>query len=770
MRAVWRAARAAVRRRRLQTLVIGLVTLVSTGSIVVALGLVDAASAPFDTVFAQQRGPHVVATYDPARVSDEKLARAVRDPSVAAVAGPYGQASVTLPDGAHHFGLGEELRVVGRPGPGGPVGRVELWAGRWASGPGEIVLNRQSDWSRADLGRHLQVPSGPRLTIVGFAFDLSRTADAWVAPEQLTALGRTATQVLFRFRAADTEERLRDQLAAVNAGLPKDALGGSRSHLALKDQISGSARAYAPYLLAFGVLGIAVSVLIVAHVVSGAVVSGFRHIGILKALGFTPGQVVGVYLTMVGLPALVGCVLGTVVGNLVARPFFGFVFTGPDAGVFHDEVAVPGWVNAVTLLGMPAVCVLAALAPSVRAHRLSAARAISAGSATGRGRARTVQRRLAGSALPRSVSLGMGLPFARPGRSALTLAAVVLGVTTVTFATGLATTMTRFGNAGRDAYDITVYAMAYADGEEVRPRHGDRELHALLGALPGAREVTARANVDVRGAGSVQPVMLEGRRGDRPDLGDVLTEGRWNRAAGEVVAGSAFLRQNDLEVGDRLRLERGALHTQVLIVGELMQSDGRLVVTDWPTLTALAPGERPIAYHVRLGEGTDPAAYARAARAADPGTSPTPRGPNTASQTIVGSASVLTLALAVVASLGVFNTVVLTTRERRRDLGMLKSIGMTPRQVMVMTVVSMGVLGVAGSLLGIPLGMAGYELVVPPMAEAVDLVLPATMTDVWRPPVLGGLALAGVVIAVLGALIPARGAARLTVAQVLRNE
>ncbi|MFK4265722.1 FtsX-like permease family protein [Streptomyces milbemycinicus] len=36
--------------------------------------------------------------------------------------------------------------------------------------------------------------------------------------------------------------------------------------------------------------------------------------------------------------------------------------------------------------------------------------------------------------------------------------------------------------------------------------------------------------------------------------------------------------------------------------------------------------------------------------------------------------------LTVVAALGVFNTVVLNTRDRRRDLGMLKSIGMTPRQ------------------------------------------------------------------------------------------
>ncbi|MGW3146174.1 hypothetical protein ACWDG1_16115 [Streptomyces sp. NPDC001177] len=42
-------------------------------------------------------------------------------------------------------------------------------------------------------------------------------------------------------------------------------------------------------------------------------------------------------------------------------------------------------------------------------------------------------------------------------------------------------------------------------------------------------------------------------------------------------------------------------------------------------------------------------------------------GPNNTTRTIIGSASVLTLMLAVVASLGVFNTVVLNTHDRRRD-------------------------------------------------------------------------------------------------------
>ena len=68
--------------------------------------------------------------------------------------------------------------------------------------------------------------------------------------------------------------------------------------------------------------------------------------------------------------------------------------------------------------------------------------------------------------------------------------------------------------------------------------------------------------------------------------------------------------------------------------------------------------------------------------------------------------TLLTLVLGMVAALGVFNTVVLNARERRRDLGMLKSIGMTPRQVTVMMVTSMGALGVVGGLVGVPLGIA----------------------------------------------------------------
>ncbi|WP_254552722.1 FtsX-like permease family protein [Kitasatospora sp. MMS16-BH015] len=143
---------------------------------------------------------------------------------------------------------------------------------------------------------------------------------------------------------------------------------------------------------------------------------------------------------------------------------------------------------------------------------------------------------------------------------------------------------------------------------------------------------------------------------------------------------------------------------------------------------------------------------------------------NQATLTIVSFAVLFTLMLAAVAALGVFNTVVLTTHERRRNLGMLKSIGMTPRQVTVMMVTSMAALGTLGGLIGLPLGVLAHRLVVPASVRAAGIDLPVSMLHVWHAPGLTLLALAGIAIAVLGALVPARSAARLPIAEVLRSE
>ncbi|MDG6104693.1 FtsX-like permease family protein [Dactylosporangium aurantiacum] len=772
MSAVWRAARAAVRRRRLQTVVIGIVVLFSTATIVVALRLLDASSAPFERVFDEQAGAHVTAVYEPGTAGSAAPAGAV------AVAGPFAQVVLAAPQDTGMLYLPGTLTVVGRADPAGPVDRVDVWDGRWATAPGEIVV---ADLPPApgyhppsQVGTVVQLRGAPPLTVVGLAYSVSRTADAWVAPAQLAQLGPTAEQVLYRLPGEPSE-------AAVDgftAALPAGGLLATQSYQVIKEAVAAGPGAYVPFLVVFGILGLLVAVLVVANVVSGAVVSGYRHIGVLKAIGFTPAQVVAVYLTMVSVPAVAGSLLGAAAGEVTARP----LLTNAFLGLGFSGAVGSGWgVQLTATLGVLAVVLLAALLPALRARRLPAAEAISAGSAPRSGRGLRVQRWLSGARLPRSVSLGLGLPFARPARTALTVAAVVLGVTTVTFASGLATTVARFSEIA-DRVETAPVAVrplnpSFGQGQSGR---SDEEVERLLRSLPGTRYVTAELALEIPVVGQTQAITVLFLRGDRDRVGlkEAIVAGRWMRAPGEVVVPSTLLHERGLAVGDRLTLEAGGgRRAEVTVVGETMSGGvgGAHLLTGWETLERLRP-ERPVGnhevlYEVALTPGTAIPAYLASVRAADPGLNAWDNsGRNPFTVTMIALSGALSLMLGTVAALSVLNTVLLNVRERRRDLGMLKSIGMTPRQVVVMTVTSMAGLGLAGGLVGVPAGVLAHRFVVPLATSAARVDVPLALLHVWQPWTLLALAVTGAVIAVLGALVPARAAARLTIAEVLHTE
>nr|BEK67368.1 hypothetical protein KPHV_45950 [Kitasatospora purpeofusca] len=769
MSAVWTASRAAVKRRRLQTFVIGLVVLCSTTTVLLALTLLGAASGPFEKAFAEQRGAHAVVTFDTTKVSPEQLARTARQPGVEAAAGPFGQAVVDIPKDWLWMAAGT-LTVVGRADPAGPVDRIELLEGHWATAPGEIVVNWsvQGSPGTALLGTRLETPGGPALTVVGFATSMSKSASGWVSPEQMAALHPTSAQMLYRFTESSTEARLSAAVAGATAGLSAESSTGVQTWLTLKQAYSALVDSYLPFMTLFGILGLLVSILIVGNVVSGAVVSGYRHIGVLKALGFTPNQVVAVYLTMLSVPAVAGCVLGTLAGNALAGPILKVAFTGIDVGRASVGGVSP-WVSVACLLGMPALVLLTALVPALRAHRLPAAQVISAGAAPRTGRGLRVQRILGATRLPRAVSLGLGQPFARPARTLLTLAAIALGVTTVTLSTGLTSTMAAFGNVGKEDGGARIQVETGSPGNSrPTPLLGDQQIEDRLRSLPGAAGVRARALSQASMAGQSQPVFADFYRGDDSSYDHLIVKGRAPAAAGEIVAGPAFLTQRGLKLGDRVALELNGRTVSVTVVGQLIEGNARALEASWDTLARLAPAAQATEYTVRLAPGADARAYVEAVEAVDPGlhASVTDSG-NVGTATVIAFSTVFTVLLTLVASLGVFNTVLLNTRERRRDLGMLKSIGMTPRQVVVMTVTSVAGLGAVGGLLGIPLGIMAHRLVV----DHVGVVdFPEEMKDVWHAPQLAAMLLAGVAIAVLGALLPARSAARTTIASVLHTE
>jgi predicted lysophospholipase L1 biosynthesis ABC-type transport system permease subunit len=120
--------------------------------------------------------------------------------------------------------------------------------------------------------------------------------------------------------------------------------------------------------------------------------------------------------------------------------------------------------------------------------------------------------------------------------------------------------------------------------------------------------------------------------------------------------------------------------------------------------------------------------------------------------------------LLAVALANLLTTALLVVRERVRDLGILKAVGLTPRDVRLSVVSSHGLLGVLAALVGIPLGVGVFLL--------VYRLVNGTTEDAAVPPWWQlGLLFPGVVLLVaLGCWVPARLAARLPVVDALRYE
>ncbi len=73
---------------------------------------------------------------------------------------------------------------------------------------------------------------------------------------------------------------------------------------------------------------------------------------------------------------------------------------------------------------------------------------------------------------------------------------------------------------------------------------------------------------------------------------------------------------------------------------------------------------------------------------------------------IFGLFDALAAVAVLIAALGIVNTLTMNVIERVREIGILRAAGMSRQQVWRSVVVEAGVLGLAGALLGIVLGLA----------------------------------------------------------------
>ncbi|MER7846444.1 FtsX-like permease family protein [Kitasatospora sp. NPDC096077] len=794
MSAMGKVVRAGVGRKRVQTLVMVLTTMMSVTACILALGLVVAAQAPYERSFTEQHGAHLNVLYDPTRASPAQLAAAAHAPGVTASVGPY--PAVTLQP---RSGPDTKIPPPGSPLPpmtlvgraqDGPMDDLRITMGRWIEGPGEVVfLDGHSPLAVGDSAQFPDLPGHPTLKVVGLAASVSWSADGWVAPEQvagLTAPGTVpAAQYLYRFAHAASDADVDADSAAIAAAVPSGAVVKATTNRPAREEANRTASTFVPFVTAFGVLGLAMSVLIIGVVVSGAVSAATRRIGILKSLGFTPAQVARAYVGQALIPAGVGTALGVLGGNLFAVPVLGMAHKALRGGL----LGIPLWVDAVVAVAALGAVAGTALVPALRAGRLRTVEALAVGrtapgakrAAAGAGRAGAaglpsrLQNLIGRLPLPRAFSLGLASPLNRPGRSATTAAAVVLGTVGVTLCVGLTLSLGLFQQGLSADRGGKVVVQAPIDGDKAVDHVDEAAVRKAIESRPGTRAWYSSVPTPVAVAGNTGRSQVVAYSGDASWSGFQLVKGRWFHGPGEVAVSAAFLRANQAKVGDTVTLTDHGHSTPAKISGEVLTVED-VVFLDRASLEPLGGPihVEALSFHIDLTPGTDAKAYADGLDAAvepmglsaDPGEDHL----NIVVLAMNTLAVTLTLLLAVVAGLGVLNTVLLDTRERVHDLGVFKALGMSPRQTIGMVLTSVCGSGLVAGLVGVPIGIAVHHLVMPAMAEAAGLGVPDQDLTVFSPTVVGPLILGGLVLALLGALLPATWAARTRTVTALRTE
>jgi putative ABC transport system permease protein len=779
VRAILSVIRADLGQRRLQTAVVTVIVILVSATTTMALSVLTLAVHPFQQAFDDQRGGHVV-VFLSRTATAEQITQAAASVG-ARVGGPFLTTTVSLRKGQQRW----EIQATGRGDPGGDVEQLRLVAGRWHQNPGEVVLTKSfADLRRIGIGDRVSItsitPGRPLIdfTVVGEVVDVDdgdanfTTQWSWMSEADVHRLApddAIGWRVPFRFDHSPAGPELTESLIRMLATLPPDVYLDSQTYLELQKVFTVINSLILSFLVAFSVFALVAAAAIVANLVAGIVIASYRQVGIVKALGFTPAQVVQVFLGHMLVPTLAGCLVGVPLGTVASQPILNYSsrLLGLPA---RPIVSVP--VDLAALAGVLLAVALAALVPALRGGRLSAVRALTVGSSPNPTRASRLAHRASRlRRLPRPVSLGVGEVFVRPARSLVIALAIMVGVAALTFAYGLRGSLQLFVSETSSPLSGVLVVRT--------PSFSDARAMQIIDSQPEVSNVVAVTSSLMVVSGVDDPVLAWEYRGDSSKLDLHLFKGRWFNGPGEAVAPAGFLRDSHLQLGDTFTGTIGGRPLTLRIVGEVFDLNGfgHTISIDYSNLATVGSAVVPDTYYVQTRPGTDDAAVAQRIYQADPtNMSAENPGSRTDQRTRIMLVVVVGLALVllVVAVVGVFNAVLLGASERNRDVAILKAIGMTYREIVQMVVSSACVLGLLGGAAGVAVGVALHHYLLDFMGGIIGNDIPPVIFTVFRPlsltfltPV---LVVCGLLLGLAGAMLPARWAARRPVVAVLHAE
>jgi putative ABC transport system permease protein len=684
-----------------------------------------------------------------------------------------------------YFGSGYDSRTAGAQA----TTPFRLETGRWATGANEVVIDEATAESEHyGLGSQIRVTTpgaAKRYTVVGTA-----------RFGTVKSLG-TATFAVFDLHAAQALFHKGDRYDSILVA-GRDGVSGADVRKAVAAAVGSSAQVQTArehdrftlkgleqfisiirtVLLVFGFVAIFVGSFTIFNTLSITVAQRAREFGMLRMVGATRRQILGSVLLEALALGLLASTIGMALGFGVAKGldaiFRSMDLALPDAGmVFAGQTVI------VSLLVGTLVTLVAGLIPAWRATRVppvAALRDADPGAHKLRLPARAVRGLASLIGRPAEQFGGSAGRLARrnamrhPGRTATTASALMIGIALVTVVTVIAQGLRDTTSGTLDRRIAATEVITGADGWSPT----DPAIAAAVAKAPGVSGVTAiRQDVglaygDKEIVNSVDPATARGRFSF--DVASGPTDPITGLGSDGAIVDEGLAKEHHLKVGDGLSVESAKGTKLQLRVKAIEKS---------PVLDALGMGP------ITIAQGTYEKAFenqhnlitlvtADSGAAVDSALKPYPDAKSLTKSAYIKATTgdidtllaifYVLLALAVIVSLfGIVNTLVLSTFERTRELGTLRAVGMTRRQVRRMVRHESVITALLGAGLGIALGLGLAAIVTSVFAdEGLTFAVPA-----------GSLVVLTVVAAlagILAAIAPARRAARLDVLTALAYE
>ena len=515
----------------------------------------------------------------------------------------------------------------------------------------------------------------------------------------------------------------------------------------------------------FSIMGLIAVGLIIFNTISGQVLNQYRDIGLLKAIGFKPQHVTVIFLGEHLVIGLLASAVGVALGLLLAPNLVNNLAENLNAS--PPDIYKPGPIFLVLVL-VEITVGLSTLIPAWQGGRINSVQAITVGYRRQHWHSSRMAKLSSWLHLPPVITVGVKDTFSRPVRSVFAIFSLLLTILVAMTAIGalstvdyLASNRMYFNGSSADMKVDRNFLPPSLIEEEIlsRPEVVDYYQESFhFGQTPGRSD---------------QPIGIRLLGGNFDNFEFLIKEGRMISSPGEAVMGYAVLELLNANVGDTVEIQVEGNPIIVNIVGRHIENFNlnKVIITSFETYqTQVKSDVRPQTYYLKIDDYTNADSLRKEWLDQSKGlinVSIITDQPLASMVQLVNLIVSISVILMVVAGVNLMSNSLLSIQERVRDFGILKSIGLTPNQIVWSVLVAAVMIVIFALLIGYTFGLrlmmgfvsqVGIQIGAGPDFYRIDwgemaILLPAL-----------------IILAVTSSLLPAIRASKLDVVKALQYE